>query len=420
MGKMQMKLSCILVGTSLVLFLFGQLIYGEIKASNPTEVIYEKINALNPSWSPDGKWIAFVGDTMSGIYIDPRPSDIFIMKSDGRDIRRLAEGRIYGQPVWSRDSKRLYFFDYDQDYDANKARKMSYCDLTSNALGVATDEEAASLPDPSISYDGKMKVFVTGTPGSTGPTAIGVKYLDSGKEVLLTQPERDCELSAPKWNPDSQWVSYTSNHWRDKSYYVWVVSVDTKRAIKLTKGVSADWSPDGGSFAFIDDKNGIRFFDWGKFKQEGKSYWEYRDNYEAAALSLAATDLTAAIKKCQEYKEFISKQNCYIAVSDAFFGSTSVQRSASRQKVINTCLSDPNQYEWIACVHGEVFQTLTGTNTLTPRFHETVKADKYRIDAFCDRFVFYPGHPGAARGFYTPALQICRELCDTNKCTICK
>jgi len=49
----------------------------------------------SPSYSPNGKFIAFNSDR-SGY------QQIYIMKSDGSDVKRISFGNgIYGTPVWS-------------------------------------------------------------------------------------------------------------------------------------------------------------------------------------------------------------------------------------------------------------------------------------------------------------------------------
>ncbi len=53
-----------------------------------------------PSWSHDGRRIAFV-----------RSGDLYVMRSDGSRVRRVAQGASaeLGVPVWSHDGRRLYF-----------------------------------------------------------------------------------------------------------------------------------------------------------------------------------------------------------------------------------------------------------------------------------------------------------------------
>ena len=61
----------------------------------------------DPSWSPDGKWIAYFAD-ITGEY------ELYIKQSDGKgETRRLTEdGEAYRYaPTWSGDSKHIVFTD---------------------------------------------------------------------------------------------------------------------------------------------------------------------------------------------------------------------------------------------------------------------------------------------------------------------
>ena len=57
----------------------------------------------SPSWSPDGKKIAFVS-IRAGV------SQIFVMNADGTDVRQLTNGNAENiHPTWAPDSQRILF-----------------------------------------------------------------------------------------------------------------------------------------------------------------------------------------------------------------------------------------------------------------------------------------------------------------------
>ncbi len=63
----------------------------------------------SPAWSPDGKWIAFVGRKNG--------NQVFIIKSDGTDLRQLTDKGNNENPTFSPDSM---FIAFDSDRDGNK------------------------------------------------------------------------------------------------------------------------------------------------------------------------------------------------------------------------------------------------------------------------------------------------------------
>ena len=59
-----------------------------------------------PSWSPDGKRIAFASDRKG----DFERFDMYVMDADGQNEQRLTENRLDdGSPAWSPDGKRIAF-----------------------------------------------------------------------------------------------------------------------------------------------------------------------------------------------------------------------------------------------------------------------------------------------------------------------
>ena len=67
-----------------------------------------------PSWSHDGKRIAFASDRKG----DLANIDIYVMDADGGNLRRLTENRIYDWfPSWSPDGERIVFV---SERDGNK------------------------------------------------------------------------------------------------------------------------------------------------------------------------------------------------------------------------------------------------------------------------------------------------------------
>ena len=74
---------------------------------NEQRLTENRKNDSQPSWSPDGKRIAFYSDRKG----DFENTEIYVMDADGGNEQRLTENRVDdGIPSWSPDSQRIAFY----------------------------------------------------------------------------------------------------------------------------------------------------------------------------------------------------------------------------------------------------------------------------------------------------------------------
>jgi hypothetical protein len=121
-------------------------------------VVATNFSDVTPSFSPDGKWLAYANDETGRreVYIQPFPSGA------GRWQVSTAGG---GRPNWRKDGKELFFFSLEQQVMAvDVTQKGASLQLgTPHALFKATTVAGTSGPY-TVSADGKKFVMNTVLP----------------------------------------------------------------------------------------------------------------------------------------------------------------------------------------------------------------------------------------------------------------
>lgn len=150
---------------------------GEVRNITQTPTIRE----IYPTWSPDGKWIAYLSDR-TGEY------ELYIRAQDGtgEDKRITTDGKCYRfHPVWSPNSEKLLYSD--------KKLRLFYVDI------------------------------------------------DEKKPVLIDKAEVS-EIHNYSWSSDSKWVTYSKNN---PAYFasIYLYSLDKKKVFQITDDLTDDFYP---------------------------------------------------------------------------------------------------------------------------------------------------------------------------------
>lgn len=175
--------------------------YGEIRNITNTQGIRE----INATWSPDGKWIAYLSDKTGEYEIYIRPQD-----GKGKEKQITRNGSIWKfSPVWSPDSKKLAF--------ADKNQTLYYVDITT----------------------GKMTMIDRG------------KYND---------------IRYYTWSPGSKWIAYTKQMENQMSA-IWLYSLEKNQTYQLTSEYVSNYNPvfdpKGRYLYFLSDRDyHLTFSDW--------------------------------------------------------------------------------------------------------------------------------------------------------------
>jgi len=135
-----------------------------------------------PAWSPDGKWIAFVSNRHPDPDGNPDQEEIYLIPSNGGELRQVtAPGITKSYPSFSPDGRWIAFFGHTQpnewyrndgvwvapvDGSAEPRNLLAGYDLHAGSEGVITDMVQAEAMRPTWSPDGRRLYFPTVQHGS--------------------------------------------------------------------------------------------------------------------------------------------------------------------------------------------------------------------------------------------------------------
>ena len=226
---------------------------------------------ISPSWSPDGKRIAFVSDRAVDGGEAVHNYEIYVMDADGGNLQRLTNNLTEDEyPSWSPDGKRIAF----------SARRDGHFE---NELGITyeiyvmdTDgENEQRLTEnrnndwnPSWSPDGKRIAFMSDRKGDAVSFDIYIMNADGGNQQKLTN-NRGWDGS-PSWSPDGKRIAFMSYRDRNRVGHnteIYVMDADGGNLQNLTNNPHADASPAWLNSPFSVSPAGKKFTMWGQLKQ---------------------------------------------------------------------------------------------------------------------------------------------------------
>ncbi len=196
-----------------------------------------------PSWSPDGRRLAFTRGNRS--CADPAcGGDIHVMSADGADVVNITNHPAEDQdPAWSPDGELIAFRSdrsgdeeiYTMRPDGTDVRRLT------DAVASASSFDSA----PNWSPDGSKLVFER--LGDIGPTDIELFTVtrDGSEETRITFDPR-LNL-APAWSPDGTKIVMHTARLFELSYDIEVINADGSGGTPIAAGPEedryADWQP---------------------------------------------------------------------------------------------------------------------------------------------------------------------------------
>jgi TolB protein len=176
---------------------------------------------FDPSWSPDGRRIAYRSERRG----EP---EIWVMNADGTGQRRLAAGL---SPAWSPDGSLIAF---------SGRAGLSVMRPDGTGLRVLPDTQGGEYP--SWSPDSSRIAFNSNL---TGDHVMYIAQADGSKVVDLSRVGEGWQVD---WSPDGRSILFTSHRDHPDNYTdVYVMRPDGSAVRRLThnRAYTPAWSPDG-------------------------------------------------------------------------------------------------------------------------------------------------------------------------------
>jgi Tol biopolymer transport system component len=240
-----------------------------IQLTEPSQPEVDASGSTSPAWSPDGTLIAY-SSSGEAIREDQRDLEIYVMRADGSETRRLTNDQILdATPAWSPDGKSIAFAhtpgsgteDADGVIVVMGADGRAPAQITRhpNTPDIVFDSQPAWSPD------GSLIAFTRATFTPDGQARVAIHTIDptgTGERLLIE------DAAEPAWSPDGASIVFTSTrdrfgetcfHECSPSAEIYVARADGTDPRRLTTSQADDhsptWAPDGQRIAFTSDRS---------------------------------------------------------------------------------------------------------------------------------------------------------------------
>lgn len=196
---------------------------GEIRNFTQTPGIRER----DATWSPDGKWIAYLSDR-DGDY------EIYVRAADGTGTERkiTSDSKAWRfEPQWSPDSKLLAYSDKDH--------ALHYVDVAGGKVTSVDKDEYGDITDYRWSPDSRWLTYTKDNEAQF--SSIFVYNLADGKAYRLTSGQTND--ADPVFDPKGRYLYFTSNRDFNLTFSAWEFNYVYTDPTRVYVGVLAEDGP---------------------------------------------------------------------------------------------------------------------------------------------------------------------------------
>jgi eukaryotic-like serine/threonine-protein kinase len=247
---------------------------------DPVQLTHDISSDTRPTWSPDGKQIAFISNR------EGQPA-IFLMNADGSSARRIHNNLpVSEDAIWQSDG-RIRFSDgqniYTMKPDGSEVVRLNFAGIpspdgqqilfnkeliqgewSSNEIFIANTDGSHphrlthnKIPDvnPSWSHDGKKIVFTTLPDDDWTKGVICSINADGSGLARLTDQSLRSHFSF--WSPDGTRIAFSV---LGATQSIYIMNADGRNKLKLIDHINDllgfAWAPDGKKIAYTTDHEG--------------------------------------------------------------------------------------------------------------------------------------------------------------------
>ncbi|MFZ0138312.1 MAG: hypothetical protein WAK89_14685, partial [Candidatus Sulfotelmatobacter sp.] len=220
----------------------------------PVQLTVSDQRQSSPAWSPDGKWIAYQSD-----YDGDELWDIFLVSPKTGKVVNLTSTREIAEtdPTWSPDGRYLAYLVKPKTSAAHEIDVYDTLMREVKHITSGTPQDKGNF-NPIWSKDGKYIVYTQEQAKGTDSN-IFIAEVATGKSTLLTSHEGEQRYSDNDISPDSRHVLLTSNA-ANGYENVGLLEIETRKISWLTHDKweinGGEFSPDGKHITFSANVDG--------------------------------------------------------------------------------------------------------------------------------------------------------------------